>query len=282
MATTLLLQTAVMTAIDFRCTAGPQDAPFREHHLGFDLAFVRRGSFGYRARGRHAELVAGGFLAGRPGEDFTCTHDHSHGGDECLHLRLSPETVESLGGLAQWPAGALPPHAELMVWGALALAAAEGRSDLGVEEAGLLMASQVFDAVRGLARAPARPSSRERACAVDAALWLASRSGEPLDLAATARRAGLSAFHFLRLFRSVLGVTPHQYLIRCRLARAAQHLAADAGSVTGIAFDCGFNDLSHFVRSFRRAAGMSPRDFRKLARGDRKILQERLAARALA
>ena len=45
-------------------------------------------------------------------------------------------------------------------------------------------------------------------------------------------------------------------------------------------FDVGFGDLSNFVRTFRRAAGVSPGSFRRASRGDRKILQERLAARA--
>ncbi len=56
------------------------------------------------------------------------------------------------------------------------------------------------------------------------------------------------------------------------------HYALDdpARSVTDIAYDVGFADLSNFVRSFRRAAGVSPRGFRRAARGDRKIVQERL------
>ena len=48
--------------------------------------------------------------------------------------------------------------------------------------------------------------------------------------------------------------------------------------ITDIAFDVGFADLSNFVRTFHRAAGVSPRRFRQAAKGDRKILQERLAA----
>jgi AraC-like DNA-binding protein len=48
--------------------------------------------------------------------------------------------------------------------------------------------------------------------------------------------------------------------------------------VTGVALDAGFADLSNFVRTFRRAAGVSPGQFRRAARGDRKILQDRLAA----
>jgi hypothetical protein len=75
------------------------------------------------------------------------------------------------------------------------------------------------------------------------------------------------------LFTRVVGVTPHQYLIRCRLRHAARLLAQDTQPVTAVAFDCGFGDLSNFVRCFGRAAGLSPLAFRRLAQGQRKILQ---------
>jgi AraC-like DNA-binding protein len=75
----------------------------------------------------------------------------------------------------------------------------------------------------------------------------------------------------------VLGVTPHQYLLRARLRHAARRLADGDGPVTAIAYDVGFADLSNFVRSFHRAAGVSPRRFRQASRGDRKIFQDRLA-----
>jgi len=75
----------------------------------------------------------------------------------------------------------------------------------------------------------------------------------------------------------VIGVTPHQYLMRARLRRAARLLAADSRPITDVAFDSGFSDLSNFVRSFRRAAGLSPRRFRQAAHGERKICQEWLA-----
>ena len=64
---------------------------------------------------------------------------------------------------------------------------------------------------------------------------------------------------------------------------AARLLAEDTRSITDVAIDVGFNDLSNFVRTFRRAAGVSPRAFRRTARGraDRKILQDRLDAPSL-
>jgi AraC-like DNA-binding protein len=78
------------------------------------------------------------------------------------------------------------------------------------------------------------------------------------------------------VFANVLGVTPHQYLVRSRLRRAAHLLADDSGSITDIAYDVGFGDLSNFVRTFHRAAGMSPRRFRQAAKGDRRLIIERL------
>ena len=109
-------------------------------------------------------------------------------------------------------------------------------------------------------------------------MWMEENSHEPLDLESAASEVGLSSFHFLRLFGRVLGVTPHQYLVRSRLRRAARLLIDDTRSVTQIAFDVGFGDLSNFVRTFHRAAGISPRGFRRAARGERKIFQERLRA----
>ncbi len=75
----------------------------------------------------------------------------------------------------------------------------------------------------------------------------------------------------------MLGVTPHQYLVRCRLRLAARLLADPHRPVTEIAYAVGFGDLSNFVRSFRRAAGVTPTGFRRAAAGDRKIFQDRLA-----
>ena len=78
----------------------------------------------------------------------------------------------------------------------------------------------------------------------------------------------------------VLGVTPHQYLVRSRLRHAARLLADEERAITDIAYDVGFGDLSNFVRTFHRAAGVSPRGFRRAAQGDRRIVHERLRALA--
>jgi AraC-like DNA-binding protein len=75
----------------------------------------------------------------------------------------------------------------------------------------------------------------------------------------------------------VIGVTPHQYLVRSRLRHAARLLTETDIAVTDVAYDVGFGDLSNFVRTFHRAAGVSPLKFRQASRGKRKIFQDRLA-----
>src|SRR5689334_20690255 len=122
MPNTPILRGGAIAVTGYRCTAGPDDAPFAEVHGGFDIAYVRAGSFGYRTRGESFDLVAGSLLLGRPGDEYVCTHDHAlH--DECLWFRLGPELADQIGGDV-WRTAAVPPRSELMVLGELAQAAA--------------------------------------------------------------------------------------------------------------------------------------------------------------
>jgi len=268
----------LVSACEYRCSAVRGDLPFVEVHGDYTLSYVRKGSFGYRVRGELHELVAGAVLVGHPGDEYLCTHDHADG-DECLSFYFAPALVESIGNrTAIWRTGALPPLSELMVLGELAQGAADGRGDIAVDEAGMLFAARFVELVSQHSRTTSRATVRDRGRAVAAALWMDDRSHEALDLERVAQEAGLSAFYFLRLFSEVLGVTPHQYVVRSRLRQAARLLADDGRSITDVALDVGFGDVSNFVRTFRRAAGVSPRGFRNAARGDRRIFQERLDA----
>jgi AraC-like DNA-binding protein len=273
MPATRVLAHGPVSAVDFRCEEGPPQPGYVEVHEAFSVSYVRRGGFGYQVRGRSFEMVTGALVVGHPGDEFVCTHEHRCG-DECLSFQLAPEVVDAIGGSAElWRVGSVAPVPELMVLGELAQAAADGRGDLGLDEAGLLLAARFVEVASGRPRQPSQAGSQDRRRAVRAALWMDAHAHEPIDLEGAARQAGLSAFHFLRLFARVLGVTPHQYLVRARLRHAARLLVDDAQSITDIAYRVGFGDLSNFVRTFHRAAGISPRGFRRRARGDRKILQ---------
>lgn len=279
---TTLLETASLSVFDYRCTMGPDDKPFPEQHARHSLSYVRKGSFGYETRGRSHELVAGAVMLGHAGDQYTCSHPHHVCGDECLSFQLSPALADDMG-LRQGTLrlACVPPTPELMIYGELAQSAGRGNSDIGIDEAAILFVNRFIGTVSGNIQKASPATARDRRRAVESALWIDAHAERAVDLESTAKAAGLSPFHFLRLFSNVLGVTPHQYLVRARLRRAAKLLADDARSITSIALDVGFGDLSNFVRTFHRAAGVSPRRFRDAARGDRKIFQDRLKAAAI-
>ena len=260
-----------VSVFEYRCDAGPDDKPYAETRDAHYLAFVRRGSFGCRTQGESHDLVAGSVFVVRPGREYTATHEHHGCGDECLSFRLSEELADSFDAKV-WDLARVPPLPELMVLGELAQAAVEGRTGIGVDEAALLFISRTVKEASG-GQQVLRINNKERRRAVEAALWLEANAAEPVGLEHAARYAGLSPFHFLRLFSKVTGVTPHQYLVRTRLRRAARLLSREDLPITEVALECGFADLSNFVRTFRRAAGMSPGKFRKK-------LQDRHAALA--
>jgi AraC-like DNA-binding protein len=263
---TTLYSSEALSVYAYRCSAAPADRPFPEVHARHSLSYVRRGSFGCRTLGAEHELVAGAVMVGRPGQEYTATHEHHACGDECLSIKMAPHLAEGVGSETSiWSFTRVPPLAELMIAGELLEASTEGRSDLGVDEAALMFAEKCARVASPGKRIPAEPRKTDKLRAVEAALWLEEHAAEPVGLEDAARQAGLSPFHFLRNFKSVLGVTPHQYLVRLRLRRAARLLAQGGMPVTEVALEAGFNDLSNFVRTFGRAAGVSPARFSKNA-----------------
>lgn len=89
----------------------------------------------------------------------------------------------------------------------------------------------------------------------------------PLPVADLAARAHVSVFHFSRLFRASTGVSPHQYVLDRRLARARELLTGTDLPLAHVAVRCGFADQSHLTRVVRRRLGATPAAVRAAARG---------------
>ena len=89
-----------------------------------------------------------------------------------------------------------------------------------------------------------------------------ARLAEDVSLDEMAAAAYISPFHFARLFKKLMGATPHAYLASLRAARAQNLLAETDLSVTEIAARVGYASPSHFTKAFRQATGLSPREFR--------------------
>jgi AraC family transcriptional regulator len=276
----VVFQSPLLSVIDYRCSAGPDDEPFTELHPSHSISYVRRGSFSCHYRGAIHELVAGALLLGHPGDEYMCSHEHHGCGDECLSFHFTAMGLEALGDAAVlqaklWRTGVLPPLPPMMMLAEIGQAVVRSEHAMGLDEIGLVMAARLRALVSGVAPKRAPALTRHRRRVIEAALWIEANSHAEITLDDAADIAALSPYHFLRVFARTVGVTPHQYLLRCRLRNAARLLGQADRSVTEVAGEVGFADLSNFMRTFRRAAGVSPGAFGALL-ADRKILQERL------
>lgn len=94
--------------------------------------------------------------------------------------------------------------------------------------------------------------------------WIEKNLHRPLRVADLARQAGMSERTLHREFRLALNVSPADYLIRCRMDRAAEWLRDQSQKrrISEIAEACGFEDSNYFSSCFRRVRGCSPREFR--------------------
>ena len=85
---------------------------------------------------------------------------------------------------------------------------------------------------------------------------------ETISIDALAGIVGLSTYHFARAFKQSEGVTPHHYLLQCRVRRAQELLARTDQPLSEIALASGFSDQSHCARRFRERVGITPSSYR--------------------
>lgn len=86
---------------------------------------------------------------------------------------------------------------------------------------------------------------------------------EDISLQQLAQHCCVSSFHFSRIFKSILGVSPHQHLAGIRLQHAKHLVQSSSLPVSDIAFECGFNCAEHFATAYRQQFRISPSAHRK-------------------
>ncbi|MGE3373235.1 MAG: helix-turn-helix domain-containing protein [Vicinamibacteria bacterium] len=258
-----LVRTSALTLRRFDHVPGiTHRDPDRECATGYAVAFVEAGSFRVRTTGSWQDVGTGSLFVTTPGMEFSCSHDEDHPEDSCLSVAYSDEAVDgacSSTTLAESPVRRLTNrHAFLR----RALRECGPGDEARAEAlAGALLRSLSSDAARQPLFRPERLA--EYAARVDRAKELIeARHAEPLSLSALARDAGMSVFHFARVFGELEGRPPHRFLTDVRLARAHARLR-DGDSVTETCFAVGFGSLGHFVTTFRRRYGFRPSDVRR-------------------
>jgi AraC-like DNA-binding protein len=263
------------TVEDVVCSCGPDDRPFEEQHDQVAIAIVTAGSFQYRGAGAapgRELMTPGSLLLGSPGQHFECGHEHA-AGDRCLSFRYEPSRFEEItagapgrGSRQGFGILRLPPLRDLSPVIVEANASLAGFASGSWEELSVILAGRVVQLASARTPSSQPPTSAAIARVTQTVRVIEERADDPLTLGELARVAKLSAFHFLRTFRDLTGVTPHQYLMRTRLRQAAARLLEQPGKILEVALDSGFGDVSNFNRAFRTEFGVSPRAYRQAAR----------------
>jgi AraC family transcriptional regulator len=252
---------------DFVCTSGPQDRPFEEQHAASSIAIVTAGNFRYRNDQGEALLAPGALLLGNEGACFECGHEHS-AGDRCLSFHFTQRFQEAVAACVprvrntRFQAPRLPPLPQLAPLLAQAETAREEGDQDALEEIAVRLPAAVLSMLADVRPSQYAATPRDLRRVTDVLRFIEMNVAERIALADMARKAGMSAYHFLRTFRQIVGLTPHQFVLRARLHRAAMLLRRTDQPVSMIALDAGFEDLSTFNRRFRRVMGVAPGIYR--------------------
>lgn len=227
------------------------------------ISVVETGSFDIAMEGERWRFGAGSIFVATPGMSYSCSHDCERPVDRCLSVSYNEQTVEALL-LADVPA-LRPPFAVVSArqnYLRHRLASCTAGDELRLELlAGAMYESLSASAAARAVRAAGRTTPLMRQ--VDRAVQrIDTEYARPLTLDELARTAGLSAFHFARVFRELVGLPPHRYLTAVRL-RQALHRLEQGASVTHTCYEVGFGSLSHFVNAFRLRFGVSPSQIKR-------------------
>ena len=254
---------------DIVCRSGPQDPAFEEAHASVSVSAVLSGGFSYRSTFGRALMTPGSLLLGNDGACFCCSHDHGTG-DRCVAYHFEPwlleEVASELPGARRigFSQHRLPPIDALAPLFASTRALLDHPDQLIGEETAHRMAGAALRIVHD-AEEP-RATLADEARAAEAVAFIVQGFAMPLSLGDMAAAVGLGRYHFVRLFRRVVGTTPYQYLLNRRLAGAADALRGGS-DVLGAALGNGFTDLSEFTRRFGAKFGQSPGAYRRCANG---------------
>lgn len=228
------------------------------------IGFVLSGWFDYLVEGRSALAAPGSVVLGNAGEHFNVRH-HDANGNKRLVVLLKQETLDGIAsdtGLEdpRFRAIVVPPGADatrMYAWmRGLAVGGAIAEDcEIALAQAALATPASEENAVR--------MSRQERARVLAAARYIEAHFAEPCGLSTLAALANASRYQLARAFTAMMGQSPIQYLINTRVRAAADLLATNAAPITEIAFDVGFNDISHFYYCFKAALGVTPRQWRR-------------------
>jgi AraC family transcriptional regulator len=245
------------------CIPSPRKGAREKRYVQSAMGVVLSGSFEYHGQNGAATAVPGTVILGNRAEYFRCHPKDGMGNRrQVVQFRQDflDEVADSCGlTAARFHVAAIPPgRFSGAVFGAMRRLALNKADH---EEAACELAQAALHANQS-GTPPSAVSMRNQERVLSIVRHLERYYHEPWPLKSMADLARLSPCYFLRVFRTVTGQSPTQYLMNARLRAAANDLLTTRAPVSEIALRTGFNDISHFNASFRSVFGSSPTHWR--------------------
>lgn len=250
--------------VDICWGTNDQKSALRHLHEDYRFGISASGYWISRYRGVDHVMAPGRLQFAEPGETSLCAFD----GQAEASYRVIVVSPASLATIDEEIEGrrSHPPHfrdhlvPDAPGWRSFAHVHAELTKPMSRLESSSILRGLIADLlIRNIKQSP-RPVKRHDRGLQLARCFLNDQIAANPSLAELAVLAGLSPFHFCRLFRQAFGLPPHAYQNHLRIERAKQ-LLRSGYPAAAIANDLGFSDQSHFIRHFRRQVGMTPQNY---------------------
>jgi len=235
-----------------------EDQAYEEVADAFRASFVEEGTFDLHIGEGRWRVNAGDAMLSHPGMHFRTGFQGSGFNDTCLSLTYLAANDDGFDPARAWAKRGRPVvmasnRVRYLRWGLAR--AVEHSAPMLVE----YCATEIFnEAPRASADLFSEHKFGWYAERVQAVRERIEREfADAFTVSELARGIGMSMFNFTRVFSELTGLPPHRYVLKVRLD-AARRMLRDGRSVTETCFACGFNNLSHFSRSFARRFGRAP------------------------
>ena len=264
---------------DFQCHCDRCSVSQPEYNESMFISFIRKGFFEYKTLRRNDELHVGRFLISKPAYEHTTRHIDNQP-DVTTSFKFTTGFFHNIQ--EQYASGAgwflsnndihslmlhANPQLDYLHHRILQLLGQRKASGLKIDELVMDMVEKVMQLISGNPEeiAPVSDSLKRFHLVTieNAKEYILEHFSADISLHQLAQHCNVSPFHFSRIFKSIMNVSPHQYLTDIRLNHARILLGTTDQPVTDIAFACGYNSIEHFATAYRRKFNTNPTRYRR-------------------
>ena len=275
----ILHQSVFYRITDFKCHCDICSVSNPEYNESLCLSFIRKGFFGYQTFKRKEEVHAGRVLISKPGYEHIATHIDRQP-DISTIFEFTADFFREIREQyiqAAWFLKNNDIHSLLLqsnpeldylhnnIWKKIEK---RNTSHLQIDEMVIELLERIINILTNSKPVPAVPDSLKQfhlRTVENARAYIFENFSNNISLQQLAQHCLISPFHFSRIFKTIMNISPHQYLAEVRLNHAKVLLSTTDQSVTDVAFACGFNSVEHFATAYRQRFSINPSAQRKLS-----------------